>query len=153
LQARAETQPLARAAGAPTKPAPGVMPTCEEDFVSFFSSQRGEEQGQRNAPIQQGYQSRGRRPSICGCRCCLNGGDVSRSTKESEEALGGGQGRKDEKTHKSIPHQVRPPIDAVMLVTMAPWTERRFMAASEPPLNPNHPNQIKQVPRTTCETE
>lgn len=41
------------------------------------------------------------------------------------------------KTHKSIVIQVRPPIAAATLVTMPAWTERRFIAASEPPLKPN----------------
>jgi hypothetical protein len=60
---------------------------------------------------------------------------------------------KGEKRHKSIAIQVSPPMAAATLVTIDAWTERRFMATSEPPLKPNQPNQIKVVPRITCETE
>lgn len=45
--------------------------------------------------------------------------------------------------------QVRPPTEAARLVTMHAWTARKLAPRADPPLNPNHPNQRRTVPRTT----
>lgn len=55
--------------------------------------------------------------------------------------------------YQSINIQVRPPMAAAKLVTTEAWTDRKFMAPADPPLNPNQPNQRRVVPITTCETE
>lgn len=44
---------------------------------------------------------------------------------------------------------VSPPTLAARFVTMHAWTARRFAPSADPPLNPNHPNHRKIVPRTT----
>jgi len=67
---------------------------------------------------------------------------VGERASEGGEAAGqqpflGGCKSKTESTHKSMPIQVKPPIAAATLVTIPAWTLRRFIAASEPPLNPN----------------